>query len=41
MNVRGEVLVQPFNKSKLSNETKAFQEPNVFSICSQILEIKI
>jgi len=36
MDVKGKVLLQLFNKSKLRNGTKAFQEPNFFSIYSQI-----
>jgi len=36
MDVKGEVLLQLFNKSKLRNRTKTFLEPNFFSICSQI-----
>jgi len=32
MNVKGEVLLQLLNKSKLTNETKTFLEPKFFSI---------
>jgi len=32
MNVKGEVLLQFFNKSKLRNGTKTFLEPKFFSI---------
>jgi len=35
MDVKGEVLLSPFNESKLRNGTKTFLEPNVFSIYSQ------
>jgi len=31
MNVKGEVLLQCFNKSKLRNETKTFLEPKFFT----------
>jgi len=34
MDVKGEVLLQLFNKSKLSNGTKTFLEPKMFSIYS-------
>jgi len=40
MDIKGEVLLQLFNKSKLGNGTKTFLEPKVFSIYSQILEIR-
>jgi len=36
MDVKDEVLVQLFNKSKLRNGTKTVLEPKCFSICSQI-----
>jgi len=36
MDVKGEVLLQLFNKSKIRNETKMFLQPNFFSIYSQI-----
>jgi len=36
MYVKGKVLLQLFNKSKLRNGTKTFVEPNFFSIFSQI-----
>jgi len=36
MDVKGEVLLQPFNKSKLRNGTKTFLEPKFFSIYMQI-----
>jgi len=32
MNVKGEVLLQLFNKSKLKNGTKMFLDPKFFSI---------
>jgi len=32
MEVKGEVLLQLFNKSKLRNRTKTFLEPNFFSV---------
>jgi len=41
MNVKGEVLLQLFNKSKLRNETKTILEPKFFSIYSQIYEIRV
>jgi len=41
MDVKGEVLLQFFNKSKLRNGTKTFQEPKFFSIYSQILDIRV
>jgi len=40
MDVKGEVLLELFNKSKLRNGTKMVLEPNFFSIYSQI-EIKV
>jgi len=36
MDVKGEVLLQLFNKSKLRNGTKMFLKIKFFSICSQI-----
>jgi len=36
MDAKGEVLLQPFNKSKLRNTTKTLLEPKFFSIYSQI-----
>jgi len=36
MDVKGEVFLQLFNKSKLRNGTKTFLEPQFFSINSQI-----
>jgi len=39
MDVKDEVLLQLFNKSKLKNVTKMFLEPKFFSIYSQIEEI--
>jgi len=41
MGVKGEVLLQLFNKSKLRNGTKTFQEQNFFSIYSKIEEIMV
>jgi len=40
MDVKGEVLLQLFHKSKLRNGTKKFIEPKFFSIYSQIIEIR-
>jgi len=37
MDVKGEVLLQLRNKSKLRNGTKTFLKPKFFSIYSQIL----
>jgi len=34
--VKSEVLLQLFNKSKLRNETKTFREPNFFFVYNQI-----
>jgi len=34
--LKGKVLLQLFNKSKLKNGTKTFLEPKFFFICSQI-----
>jgi len=39
MDVKGEVLLQRFNKSKLRNRTKTHLEQIFFSIYSQIYEI--
>jgi len=36
IDVKGKVLLQLFNKSKLRNGTKTFLEPKIFSIYSQI-----
>jgi len=36
MDVKGEVLLQLFNKRKLRNETKTYLKQNFFSIYSQI-----
>jgi len=36
MDVKGEVLLQLFAKSKLRNETRTFEEPKFFSMYSQI-----
>jgi len=36
MDVKGEVLLQFFNKSKLKNGTKTFLESKILSIYSQI-----
>jgi len=36
MDVKGKVLLQLFNKTKLRNETKTYLEQNFFSIYSQI-----
>jgi len=41
MDVKGEVFLQLFNRSKLRNETKTFLEPKFFSLYSQILEIRV
>jgi len=41
MYVKGEVLLQLLNKSKLRNGTKTFLQPKFISIYSQIQEIKI
>jgi len=40
MDVKGDVLLQLFNKSKLRNGTKTFTEPKFFSVYSQIKKIK-
>jgi len=34
MDVKGEVLLQVFNKSKLKNGTKTFLKPKFFSVYS-------
>jgi len=39
MDVKGEVLLQLFKKSKLRNGTKAFLETEFFSIYSQIKKL--
>jgi len=39
MDVKGEVFVQLYNKSKLRNGTKTFLESNFFSLYSQILAL--
>jgi len=36
MDVKGEVLLQLLNKSKLRNGTKTYLEQFFFSICNQI-----
>jgi len=36
MDVKGEVLLQLFNKNQLRNGTKAFLEPKFFSVYRQI-----
>jgi len=41
MYVKGEVLLQLLNKSKLRNGTKTYLEPKFFSIYSQIQEIRV
>jgi len=41
MNVKGEVLLQLFNKSKFRNGTKTFLEAKIFFIYSQIEEIRV
>jgi len=42
MDVKGEVYLQLFNKSKLRNQRdKTFLDPKFFSVYSQILEIKV
>jgi len=41
VDVKGEILLQLFNKSKLRNGTKMFLESIVFSIYSQIEEIRV
>jgi len=41
MDVKGEILLQLFNKSKLRNGTKTFSEPKFFSIYSQIKKIRV
>jgi len=41
MDVKGEVLLQLYNKSKLRNGTKTYLEQNFFSICNQIEEIRV
>jgi len=39
MDVKGEVLLQLLNKSKLKNGIKTFLEPKFFSIYSQIKKL--
>jgi len=41
MDVKSEVLLRLFKKSKLSNGTKMLLEPKFFSIYSQIQEIRV
>jgi len=41
MDIKGEVLLQLFNESKLRNGTKTYLDQNFFSIYSQIQEIKV
>jgi len=41
MDVKGKVLLQLFNKRKLKNRTKTYLEQKMFSIYSQIYEIKV
>jgi len=41
MDVKGEVLFQLFNKTKLRNETKTYIEQKLFSIYSYIQEIRV
>jgi len=41
MDVKGKVLLQLSNKSKLRNGIKMFLEPKFFSFCSQIKKIKV
>jgi len=41
MDVKGEVLLQLFNKSKLRNGTKTFLESKIFSVYGQIQEIRV
>jgi len=41
MDVKGEVRLQLINKSKLRNGTKTYLEPKLFSIYSQIWEIRV
>jgi len=36
MDIKGEVLLQLFNKRKLRNATKTYLEQNFFSLYSQI-----
>jgi len=39
MDVKGKVLLQLFNKSKLKNGTNTFLQPKFFSIYSQIKKL--
>jgi len=41
MDVKGEVFLQFFNKSKLRNGIITYVEQNIFSIYSQIEEIRV
>jgi len=41
MDVKDEVLLQLFNKSKLRKGTKTYLEPKFFSIYNQIEEIRV
>jgi len=41
MDVKGEILLQLYNKSKLRNGTKTFLESKFFSTYSQIKEIRV
>jgi len=41
MDVKGEVLLQLFNKRKLRNRAKTYLEQKLFSIYSQIKEIRV
>jgi len=41
MDVKGEVLFQLLNKSKIRNGIKTFLEPKFFSIYRQIKEISV
>jgi len=41
MDVKGEVLLQLFNKRKLRNGIKTFLEPKFFSVYCQMQEIKV
>jgi len=41
MDVKGEVFLQLFNKSKLRNGTKTFLKPKFFSVYIQIEEIRV
>jgi len=41
MDIKSEILLQLFNKSKLKTGTKTFLEPKFFSINSQIKKIRV